>query len=140
MGENTQARGQTLLLAFFFSLTNLGIHIVRVAPFLLEFPALLPEATLIEAFAIYQFFRKVGIHVASDLFDLDNGTLHRLLVGKGKFLHLAQEGNDVIYALVQEKKTFINPQLRGTFGRLLEKRGTDTFITSHRCLLSGDGG
>src|ERR1700756_2153820 len=126
MWENAEARRQTLLLAFFFSLTNLDIHIVRVTPFLLECPALLPEANLLEAVAIYQFFRKVGIHVASDLFDLDNGTLHRLFVGKGKFLHLAQEGDDVIYALVQEKKTFINTQLRGTFRRLLEKRGTDT--------------
>jgi hypothetical protein len=51
---------------------------------LLELPTLLPEATFIEAFAICQFLRKIGIHVASDLFDLDNRTLHRLLFGKGK--------------------------------------------------------
>jgi len=108
MWENTEARGQALLLAFFFSPPNFDIHIVRVAPSILELPTLLPEATFIEAFAICQFFRKVGIHVASDLLDLDNGPLHRLLVSKGKFLHLAQEGDDVVHTLVQQEKTFIN--------------------------------
>src|SRR5260370_21333214 len=108
MRENTRARRHALLLAFFFSPPNLDIDIVWVAPFLLELPALLPEATFIEAFAIRQFFRKVGIHVAPDFFNLDNGTLHRLLVGKGKLLHLAQEGDEVVHALIQQKKTFIN--------------------------------
>src|SRR6478736_3643301 len=108
MWENTQARRQALLLAFFFSPPDLDINIVRVAPFLLELPALLPEAALIEAFAICQFFREIGIHVASDLFDLDNGTLNRLPVRKGKCLHLTQEGDDVVHTLVQEEKTFID--------------------------------
>src|SRR5450755_1227442 len=108
MWENAEARRQALLLAFFFSPPNLDINIVWVTPFLLEIPTLLPEATFIEAFAICQFFRKIGIHVASDLFDLDNGTLHRLLVGKGKFLHLAQECDDVVHTLIQQEKTFIN--------------------------------
>jgi hypothetical protein len=34
--------------------------------------------------------------------------LHRLFVSKGKLLHLAQESNEVIQTLVQEKKTFVN--------------------------------
>src|SRR5580692_88797 len=140
MWENTEAWRQALLLAFFFSSPNLYIDIVRVAPFLLELLALLPEAAFIEAFATCQFFRKLGIHVASDLFNLNNGALHRLSVGKGELPHLAQEDDDVVYTFIQQEKTFINTQLRGTFGRLLEKRGTDTFITNHRCLLVGDGG
>jgi hypothetical protein len=108
MRENAEARGQSLLPAFFLSPANLDINVVRVAPFLLELPALLPEATFIGAFAICQPFREFGIHVASDLLDLDNGTLHRLLVGKGKFLHLSQEGDEVVHALVQQEKTFVN--------------------------------
>jgi hypothetical protein len=106
--EDTEARWQALLLAIFFSPANLDVNVVRVTPFLLELPALLPEVAFIEAFAIRQFLRKVGIHVASDLFDLDDSTLHRLLVGQGKFLHLAQEGDEVVHTLVQQEKAFID--------------------------------
>ena len=130
MWQNPEARRQTLLFAFLFSLLNVAINNVRVAPFFLEPPALLPETACIKAFAIRQFFREIGAHVAPDLFDLDNGALYRLLVGKGKFLHPSQEGDDAVHTLIQQKKTFIDTQLRGTCGRLLEKRGTDTFITN----------
>src|SRR4029077_17941776 len=108
MWENTQARRQALLLAFFFSPPNLDINIVWVTPFLLELPTLLPEATFIEAFAICQFFRKAALHVAADLFDRGNGALYRLLVGKGELLRLAQEGDDAVHTLIQQEKTFIN--------------------------------
>ena len=111
-GRTPKRGGKPCFLRSSSRCAHLDIDIVRVAPFLLILSTLLPEATFIEAFAVCQFFRKIGIHVASDLFDLANGTLHRLLVDKGKFFHLAQEGDDVVHALIQEEKTFINTQLR----------------------------
>jgi hypothetical protein len=100
MRENAEARGQSLLLAFFLASPDVDVYIVRVTPLLFELATLLPEATFIGAFAICQPFREFGIHFASDLLDLDNGTLHRLLVGQGKFFHLSQESDEALHALI----------------------------------------
>jgi hypothetical protein len=46
-------------------------------------------ATFISCVRYLPVSREIGIHVASDLLDLDNGILHRLLSAE-KFLHPAQ--------------------------------------------------
>src|ERR1700704_4343274 len=100
MGDNAETPGQSLFFALFFSLFNFDINIVWVAPFFLKLATLLPETALIEAFTVSQMFGEIGIHVATNLFHLDYGALHRLLVGKGKLLHVMQKGNDVLHTLV----------------------------------------
>jgi hypothetical protein len=92
--ENTadNTRGQPLLLSFFLAALDVDVHIVRVSPLLFKCSTLLPEAAFIEAFTVGQVFGEIRVHIAADFFDLDDGALHRILVGKGKLLHLAQEG------------------------------------------------
>jgi len=49
---------------------------------------------LVEAFAVCQALRKIGIHVAAGFLDLGDGTLHGRLVGETEFLDAAQERDD----------------------------------------------
>jgi hypothetical protein len=42
---------------------------------------LLPETALVEAFAIRQSLCEIGVHIATDFFNLDNGDLERFLFG-----------------------------------------------------------
>jgi hypothetical protein len=79
---------------------HLDVNVVRVPPFLLEIPLLLPKATLIEAFAVGQFLGEIRIHIATDLFDFDDGALQRFLLCKGELLQVAQEREEVICSLV----------------------------------------
>jgi hypothetical protein len=87
-GRTPRRGGKQLVLAPFFSPSNVDVGIVRIAPFLLKLVALLREATLIEAFAVGQMFSEISVHLASNLFDLDYGALYRLLVSKGTFCKL----------------------------------------------------
>ena len=50
--DKTETWRQSLLLAFFLALLDVNVHVVRVSPLLLNGAALLPEAALVEAFAI----------------------------------------------------------------------------------------
>ena len=54
MWENSKARRQTLLLSLFFLPFNVHVNVVPVESLLLKLVALLPEATLIERFAVSQ--------------------------------------------------------------------------------------
>jgi len=108
MWENAETLWQSLLFALFFSPFNFDINIVRVAPFFLELATLLPEAALVEAFAVSQVLGEIGVHVAANFFDLDYGALDRLLVGTGKLLHAMQECDDMIHTLIQHEQAFVN--------------------------------
>ncbi len=126
MRDNAEPRRQSLLFAFFFAALDVDIHVVGVSPLLLERAALLPEAAFVQAFAISQVLGELHVDVGANLFDLDYGGLQRLLVGKRKLLHAAQDGDDMIDTVVPQEKAFVDAQLRGTCGLLRGNRGTDT--------------
>src|ERR1700730_8010790 len=107
MWENTEARRQTLLLALLFSPFNIDINIVRVAPFLLELPTLLPEVAFIETFPFGPVPGEIGVQSAPNLLDLDYRALHRFFVAKRKLFHTAQERDDMIHTLIQQEQAFV---------------------------------
>src|SRR5215470_11631110 len=95
MWQDTETWRQSLLLALLLTPLNVEVNVIRIAPLLLEVPALLPEATLINALAIRQFLREIGVHIATDFFNLDNGALKRFFLGQGQRLHSSQQGDNV---------------------------------------------
>src|SRR5262249_10627336 len=126
---------QSLLLAFFLAPLDIDVNVVRVSPLLLLGVLLLPETAPVGAFTVGQMLGEIRVHIAANLFDLGYGRLQRILFSKWQFFHAAQEGDEVIKALVHQEQAFVEAQLRGMCGRLRGKRGPDTFVISHRCLL-----
>ena len=75
MRENADTWWQSLLLALFLAPLDVDINVIRVSPFLLKIPALFPETAFVETLAIGQSFGEIGIHIATDFLDLNNGDL-----------------------------------------------------------------
>src|SRR4030088_582361 len=75
IGDNADTWRQSLLLAFFFALLDIDIHVVRISPLFFIGAFLLPETTFVDALQIRQFFDEIGVHIGANFFDLHLGGL-----------------------------------------------------------------
>jgi hypothetical protein len=113
-GEHTEPRRQPLLLAFFLAPLDLKVNVVRVPPFLLKFPASFPEVSFVKSLAVRQFLGEIGIQIAADLFDFDDGILQRFLLCTWELRRVVEQSHEVIYTFVQQKEAFVDSKLTGT--------------------------
>src|SRR5580692_11638601 len=139
MRDDAETWRQSLFAPLFLSFFYLEVDVVGVFQRLLVSAPLFPESTLLAAFVFANLFHQIGIDARTKFFDLSLGVLQCALI-KGQLLQTTQNGEELIHALIPQEQAFVEAELRGTGRGLRGKGGRDTFTTSHRCLLTGDGG
>jgi len=108
VGNNADPGRQSLFLSFLLTALDLKIHVIWVSPLVVNGASLLPETVLVETLTVAKWLDEIGVHAGPNFFDLGQRGLHQFLVNNRKLLHPAQKGDDMIEALVEQEKTFVD--------------------------------